>query len=103
MLLLKRMSGMARVTQMRAAMKTKVVMRAATKMKVVMKAPTSTQALRIGLMVICSTKHEGLSKKYVLLDNDLNVLPMLSKVETSTAGGRMRKDLLCPLSPSNCF
>src|SRR5271168_3151254 len=78
----------------RAAMKTKVVMRAATKMKVVMKAPTSTQALRIGLMVICSTKHEGLSEKYVLLDNDLNVLPMLSKVGTSTAGGRMRKDLL---------
>src|SRR5271155_3150972 len=43
------MSRMARVTQMRAAMKTKVVMRAATKTKVVMKAPTSTQALRIGL------------------------------------------------------
>src|SRR5271155_2048618 len=98
------MSGMARVTQMRAAMKTKVVMRAATKMKVVMraatkmkvvmKAPTLTQALRIGLMVICSTKHKGLSEKYVLLDNNLNVLPMLLKVGTSTAGGRMRKDLL---------
>ncbi|KAF8227640.1 hypothetical protein L208DRAFT_1492852 [Tricholoma matsutake] len=93
MLILKWMSRMARVTQMRAAMKTKVVM----------VAPTLTLPLRIDLMVICSTKHRGLSEKYNLLDNDLNLLPILSKVGTSMAGGKMHKDLLSPLSPSNCF
>src|SRR5882672_5508401 len=91
-LILKRMRGMVRV---RAVMKTK--------MKVVMMAPTSTLPLRIDPLVICSTRHEGLSEKYALLDNDLDGLPILSKVGTSTAGGKTNKDLLFPLSPSNCF
>jgi hypothetical protein len=90
MLILKQMSRMVRM------------MRAVTKMKVMM-APTLTLPLRIDLLVICSTKHKGLSEKYALLDNNLNVSQTLSKVGTSTAVGKMHKDLLSPLSPNNCF
>src|ERR1700678_3955006 len=85
---------MARV--MRAVTKTKVVM-------MVMMAPASLLPLRIDLLVISSTRHEGLSKRYAPQDNVLNALPISSKVGTSTAGGKMHKDLLFPFSPSNCF
>jgi hypothetical protein len=71
--------------------------------EVAMMAPTLLLLLRINLLVISSTRCEGLFEKYTPWDKDLNVLPILLKVGTSMAGGKMHKELLSPFSPSNCF
>jgi hypothetical protein len=68
-----------------------------------MMAPTLLLPLRINLLVISSTRCEGLFKKYAPQDKDLNVLPILSKVGTSITSGKMHKELLSLFSPSNCF
>jgi hypothetical protein len=69
----------------------------------VMMAPTLLLSSRIDLLVITSTRHKGLFKKYAPQDKYLKILPILLKMRTSMAGEKMHKDLLSLFSLNHYF